>query len=163
MIIAGVVAIIGNMVCTKFGLDIGMLLVTQLFLILCSFFLPFQLAIVLGIVVPIISSLALGVPVLLYDGLFLASECAISCMTVSILYRKIELPSIISLVFGIIAGRIAICAVAFVMAGFFGFEENPVKFALEVTMNGLPGIIAQLFIIPLSIYGISKYTTLGID
>lgn len=145
------------------GKDVRIFLPIQLFILTGSLLLPISLAALLGLCTPLLSAAIFQTPALIYDGIIMSFECVMAAAVLSWLYRKIELPSIISLLFSILVGRIAICAVVFFLAGFLGYSQNPVKFALDVTVNSLPGIIIQLVVIPLSAYGFKRYTTLGMD
>ncbi|NLM07003.1 MAG: hypothetical protein GX219_08820 [Tissierellia bacterium] len=166
IIIISLLSIIGigvSVLLKKFELDIKMFLPLEIFIVLAACFVPAKIVAIYAIVASLIASLVFQAPEFFNDGLFLMFQCLAGAVTVSILYRTIELPPIISLLFGIMAGRLTICIVAFLMALLAGFDQNPISFALQMTVIGLPGVIGQLFIVPLSIYAITKYTTLGIE
>lgn len=166
IIIISILSVLGigvSILLNKFDLDIKMFLPLEIFIVLAACFVPAKIVAIYALGASLISSLVFQAPEILNDGLFLMFQCLAGAVTVSILYRNIELPPIISLLFGILAGRLMICIVAFLMALLAGFDQNPISFALQMTVLGLPGVIAQLFVVPLSIYAITKYTTLGIE
>lgn len=158
-----VLAVLAAYVFHRLGKDVRIFLPIQLFVLAGSLLLPISLSALLGLCAPLLTAVMFDTPMLIYDGIIMSFECMTAAAVLSWLYREVELPSIISLLFSILVGRIVICAVVFLLGSFLGYAQNPVKFALDVTVNSLPGIIIQLVIIPLSAYGFKRYTTLGMD
>lgn len=156
-------AILSAYVFHRIGKDVRIFLPIQLFVLSGALLLPISLSALLGLSAPLLSALLFQTPVLLYDGIIMSFECMTAAVILSWLYRRVELPSIVSLLFSILVGRIAICAMVFLLASFLGYAENPVKFALDATVRSLLGIILQLVLVPLAAYGLKRYTTLGMD
>lgn len=128
-----------------------------------GFLLPPYLALLLGILTPLINSLITGMPPLFPMAIIMIFELGIYGLVASLLYRNLEIPSIISLIVSMIAGRIMAGLVVFILASLFGLQMDPILFLIGGVTTGLPGIIIQIILIPSLIHGIVKYTTINLD
>lgn len=128
-----------------------------------GFLLPPYLALLLGMLTPILNSLITGMPPLFPMAVIMIFELGIYGLIASVLYRKLRLPSVFALIVSMIAGRIMSGVVVFVLAAFFAIEMDPMIFIIGGVTTGLPGIIIQLVLIPTLIYSIVRYTTIDLD
>lgn len=123
-----------------------------------GFLLPPQIALLLGIITPIISGLLTGMPVMFPMAVIMAAELGIYGLTASLATRKLNLSLIPSLIIAMVWGRIAAGFTVAVLVQLFGVKMNPVLFVKTAIMTGLPGLMIQLIFIPTLVYGIRTYT-----
>lgn len=128
-----------------------------------GFLLPPVLALVLGILTPFLSSIITGMPELFPMAVIMIFELGIYGLVASITYRKLNLPSIISLIISMLAGRLMAAFVVFILATFFALPRDPMVFIIGAITGGLPGIIIQIILVPSLIHSIVKYTTINLD
>lgn len=121
-----------------------------------GFILPPFLALLLGIVTPLVSSALTGMPVLFPMGVIMLFELGIYGLVASLASRKLRLSPIPSLIIAMIAGRVVAGIVVFVLSSGFGVQMNAVTFVKGAIVTGLPGIAIQLVIVPALIYALSK-------
>ena len=119
-----------------------------------GFLLSPHLALLLGILTPLISGLLTGMPVIFPMAIIMAFELGTYGLTASLLTTKLKLTAIPSLIISMIAGRIAAGLTVAVLVQLFGIKMNPLKGSV---ITGLPGIIIQLIFIPSLIFAINKY------
>jgi len=122
-----------------------------------GFLLSPQLALLLGIITPVISGLLTGMPIMFPMGIIMAVELGIYGLTASLMTAKLKLPSIPALIISMIAGRVAAGLTVAVLVQLFGIKMNPVMYVKGAIVTGMPGIIIQLVFIPSLIYAINKY------
>lgn len=128
-----------------------------------GFLLPPYLALLLGMLTPILNSLITGMPPLFPMAVIMVFELGIYGLVASVLYRKLELPSVVALIISMISGRIMAGLVVFILAAFFAIQIDPMKFIIGGVTTGIPGIIIQLILVPSLVYSIVKYTTIDLD
>ncbi len=117
--------------------------------------LPFAIAV--GILTPILSSLITGMPPLFPVLIFMIFELATYGAVASLLYRKSKLNIYISLVLSMIIGRIVSSIVVWVLVTFFMAKlPNPIVFIAGAILQGLPGIIIQIVLIPGIVLALQK-------
>lgn len=131
--------------------------------LLGGFLLPPVLALLLGMLTPLLNSLITQMPQLFPMAIIMIFELGIYGLVASVLYRKLRLPSILALIISMIAGRIMAGVVVFVLAAFFAIQMDPMAFIIGGITTGLPGIIIQLVLVPTLIYSIVRYTTIDLD
>ncbi len=124
--------------------------------------LPIKPAIFLSLILTLSTSLVLKTPPIIYGGILLTANCITAALVSSVLYRKIKLHPILTLLIAELSAKLMLCLTAFVATLFFSFGENPLRYTLDVFVKGLPGFLIQLVMIPLMVYGIKKYTTLDL-
>ncbi len=122
-----------------------------------GFLLSPHLALLLGILTPLISGLLTGMPVLFPMAIIMAFELGTYGLTASLLTTKLKLTAISSLIISMIAGRIAAGLTVAVLVQLFGIKMNPFIYVKGSLITGLPGIIIQLIFIPSLIFAINKY------
>jgi hypothetical protein len=128
-----------------------------------GFLLPPYLALLLGMLTPLINSLVTGMPQLFPMAIIMSFELGIYGFVASLMYRKLNIPSIMSLIVSMIVGRIMAGLVVFILATFFAVQLDPILFIIGGVTTGIPGIIIQIILVPSLIHGIVKYTTINLD
>lgn len=119
-------------------------------LLLNGFLVPLPWAVLTGALVPVISSLATGMPPL-YPPVAaeMAFEGAVLGGVAAIIFRGKSARLWPALISAIVAGRLAGFAAAWVLASVFGL---PAAFAsIAMLVQGLPGVALQLVVVPLTV------------
>ena len=166
LVIAGLLLTMGIVVPMVFhttGIAGTVFLPMHIPVLLGGFLLPPTLALLLGMLTPLINSLITGMPIFFPIGIIMIFELGIYGLVSSVLYRKLKIPSVLALIISMVAGRIMAGVVIFVLAAFFAIKMDPMTFIIGGITTGIPGIIIQLIIIPTLIYSIVKYTTIDLD
>lgn len=134
----------------------GVFLPMHIPVLLCGFLCGWKYGAAVGAVVPFISSLVTGMPVLWPQGVSMIFElCAYGLLT-GLFYRTLRQNVYLSLVAAMVAGRI-VSGVA--KAVFFGMAGTP--FGMAAFISGaftvaIPGIILQLVLIPVLVVALEK-------
>lgn len=138
--------------------EIGQMLCPMHFpIFLCAFFCGPYYAALIGFVAPPLRFLLFGMPPLLPTGLAMAFELLTYGLAAGILYRllKRSRPGVyVSLLGAMIAGRVVWAAVRVV---FYAVGHTPFGWAAFLAgafTTALPGIIAQIVLIPLLVYAL---------
>lgn len=136
--------------------------------LLGGFLLPPHLAFILGALTPILNSLVSGMPALFPMALIMTVELGFYGLITSLLYRKLRVPSILTLLISMAVGRVMAGVMVFLLAIFFSGDLapaflDPIAFIVGGVATGLPGIIIQLILIPTLVYSIMRYTTIDLD
>lgn len=136
--------------------------------LLGGFLLPPHLALMLGMLTPLINSLVTGMPPLFPIAIIMIVELGFYGLIASLLYRKLGVPSIVSLIISMLVGRVMAGVVVFMLAIFFSGNLapvflDPITFIVGSATTGLPGIIIQLVLVPTLVYSIMRYTTIDLD
>ncbi len=124
--------------------------------------LPPSLALALGIITPVVSSILTGMPVAFPMAIIMAFELGTYGLTASIATRKLKLNPLLSLIIAMIDGRIAAGLVVAVLVQLFGVQMNPIMFVKGAIITGLPGLLIQIVFIPTLIYGLKKATSITV-
>jgi hypothetical protein len=122
-----------------------------------GFLLPPQLALLLGITTPFVSSVMTGMPVFFPMAIIMSVELGTYGLTASLASKKFKLSPVLSLISSMAAGRIAAGLTVAFLAMMFGVNMNPFMFVKGAIITGLPGIIIQLIFIPSLVYAIEGY------
>lgn len=113
----------------------------------CIVSLPF--AITIGLMTPILSSFLTGMPPIFPVLPFMVFELMTYGVVINLLYKKLKLNIYSSLIISMIIGRIVSSLVVWVLVSVFMARlPNPFTFVGVAIMQGLPGIIIQLLLIP---------------
>lgn len=166
LVIAGLFLAIGVLIPSIFhtvGIAGTVFLPMHIPVLLGGFLLPPHLALILGMVTPLLNSMVTGMPQLFPIGLIMIFELGFYGFIASILYRKLRMPSILSLIFSMFVGRIVAGLIVFILATFFQVQMDPILYIIGGASTGLPGIIIQLVLVPTLIHSIVKYTTIDLD
>lgn len=122
-----------------------------------GFFLSPYLALIVGIVTPLISSVLTGMPAIYPMAVIMMFELGTYGLVVSLAVRKIKLSVIPSLILAMLAGRVSAGIAVFILANLFGLKMNSVIFIKGAVLTGLPGIAIQLLFIPALMYSLNAY------
>ena len=140
--------------------QIGAMLCPMHFPILLAGFVlggPWGLAV--GFIAPLLRSVLFGMPPLFPTALSMAFELATYGFVSGVVYRRVKhtLPmTYATLLTAMVAGRIVWGVVRFVLAGLTGSSFPFSAFLAGALLNALPGIIAQLILIPLILTALQK-------
>lgn len=131
--------------------------------LLGGFLLPPVYALLLGMITPFINSLLTGMPPMFPMVVIMTFELGVYGFVASVLYRKLRVPVLISLVISMIIGRIVAGGVVYALVVFFSQKMDPVLFVQGAVITGLPGIAIQIILIPILMHAINRYTTINLD
>ena len=118
---------------------------------------PWGLA--LGFAAPLLRSVLFGMPPMYPIAIAMAFELATYGVVAGFMYRKVQhtLPMIYAtLVTSMVAGRLVWGAVRFVLAGLSGSIFPFSAFLSGAVLTAVPGIVAQLILIPLIVAALQK-------
>ncbi len=118
---------------------------------------PWGLAV--GFIAPLLRSVLFGMPPMFPTAVSMAFELATYGFVSGVVYRKVKhtLPmTYATLLTAMVAGRIVWGVVRFVLAGLTGSSFPFSAFLAGALLNALPGIIAQLILIPLILTALQK-------
>ncbi len=129
-------------------------------ILLCGFVLGGPWGLAVGFVAPLLRSVLFGMPPMFPIAISMAFELGTYGLVSGLMYRKVKqhtLPMIYAtLLTAMVAGRLVWGAVRFVLAGLSGSSFPFSAFLSGALLTALPGIIAQLIIIPLIIAALQK-------
>lgn len=127
--------------------------------LLCGFVLGGPWGLAVGFVAPLLRSVLFGMPPMFPIAISMAFELGTYGLVSGLMYRKVRhtLPMIYAtLLTAMVAGRLVWGAVRFVLAGLSGSSFPFSAFLSGALLTALPGIIAQLIIIPVIIAALQK-------
>ncbi len=145
------------------GLPGLMLLPMHIPVLIGGFLLSPSLAMLLGMLTPLLNSFITGMPVLFPIAIILVFELGTYGLIASLMYRKLKAPTLLALIISMILGRIVAGVAVFLLTTFFTLPLNPISFVKGAVVTGIPGIIIQIILIPSLVYAIVKYTTINQD
>ena len=119
----------------------------------------FSLAAFEGFAAPLLRSVLFGMPPMYPIAIAMAFELATYGAVAGFMYRKVQhtLPMIYTtLVTSMVAGRLVWGAVRFVLAGLSGSSFPFSAFLSGAVLTAVPGIVAQLILIPLIVAALQK-------
>ena len=146
--VTGHVPQVGNMLCPM-----------HFPILLCGFVLGGPWGLAVGFVAPLLRSVLFGMPPMFPIAISMAFEMAAYGAVSGWMYRKVPhtLPmTYATLVTAMVAGRLVWGAVRFVLAGLTGSSFPFSAFLSGALFTAVPGIIAQLVLIPLIITALQK-------
>ncbi len=115
----------------------------------------------IGMVTPVLSSVLTGMPPTFPMLPIMFFELAVYGLIAGYLYKTLKQNVVVSLVVAMIAGRIAAGIVVFFLGQFFGFQgPGPIPFIQGAIVTGLPGIVIQLVVVPLTVKLLEKNVNL---
>lgn len=123
--------------------------------LLGGLFLPAPIALFVGMLTPFLSSVLTGMPPFFPMMPIMVFELGAYGFFTAVLFKKFK-NVWVSLLLGIICGRIISGATVFILASFFGVKMQPLLFLQGALVKGFPGIIIQLILIPSCYYLIKK-------
>lgn len=117
--------------------------------LIAGFSLSLPMAILVGILTPILSSLLTGMPLIFPVLPFMIFELGAYAAGTSYLYRTLKWNVYISLIVTMIIGRITAMAAVWVLVNYTTAKlPNPLVFITGAITAGIPGIVIQLLLIP---------------
>lgn len=137
----------------------SMLLPMHLPVLLCGFLCGGSWGAVVGFIAPLMRSAILGMPPMFPTAISMAFELAAYGFVSGVLWRKVKhtVPMMYaSLVTAMVAGRLVWGAVRFVLAGLTGSSFPFSAFLSGALLTAVPGIVAQLVLIPLILVALQK-------
>lgn len=146
--ITGHVPQVGNMLCPM-----------HFPVLLCGFVLGAPWGLAVGFVAPLLRSVLFGMPPMFPIAISMAFELATYGAVAGLLYRKSKhtLPMMVAdLIAAMVSGRLVWGAVRFVLAGLTGTGFPFSAFLSGALFTAVPGIIAQLILIPLILTALQK-------
>lgn len=128
--------------------------------LLCGVILGKRYGLIVGILLPFINSMLLGMPPMFPTGLAMTFELATYGLITGLLYRDKKCNIFISLIGAMVLGRIVSGIVNYILltAGGNGFVFT--AFLTATFVKAIPGIIIQLILIPVVLKAI-EYTKKG--
>lgn len=129
-----------------------MLLPMHIPVFLCAFFCGWQYGVMVGLVLPILRSIAFGMPVFYPNAIGMAVELATYGLVAGLIYQMIKNKNVLA-VYGamlpaMIMGRIMWGLAQIVLLGIGGNSFTGQMFMAGAFMNAIPGIILQLILVP---------------
>ena len=137
----------------------SMLLPMHIPVLLCGLVCGWQYGAAVGFVAPLLRSVLFGMPPMYPIAIAMAFELATYGAVAGFMYRKVQhtLPMIYAtLVTSMVAGRLVWGAVRFVLAGLSGSSFPFSAFLSGAVLTAVPGIVAQLILIPLIVAALQK-------
>ncbi|KAF5043950.1 hypothetical protein DSECCO2_496920 [anaerobic digester metagenome] len=142
-----------------FGLTGQIALPMHIPVLIGGFLLSPSLALSLGIITPLVSSVLTGMPVLFPMAVIMMFELGTYAFSASVFTRRMKLPAVPTLILAMVAGRTAAGLTVALLVKLFGVKMNPLLYIKGAVLTGIPGIIIQLIFIPLLIFSIKTYKT----
>jgi thiamine transporter ThiT len=127
--------------------------------LLCGFVCGAPYGLVVGLIAPVLRSLTLGMPPLFPTATAMAFELAVYGLMAGLLYKALPKKKIniyTSLIGAMIIGRIVWGVVMFCIMGFDMTKFGIAAFWAGAVVNAIPGIIAQIILIPMLIMVLEK-------
>ena len=147
-LLTGQVPKVGNMLCPM-----------HFPVLLCGFVLGGPWGLAVGFAAPLLRSVLFGMPPMFPVAISMAFELATYGAVAGFMYRKVQhtLPMIYAtLVTSMVAGRLVWGVVRFVLAGLSGSSFPFSAFLSGAVLTAVPGIVAQLILIPLIVAALQK-------
>ena len=120
-----------------------------------AFFLSAPLAVAVGILAPLLSFLTTGMPPISPPILHvIIVELLAMIGTIELLYHKTKLGLTWILLLGLIFSRIVLFFVVMVLAPLLGLPEK--LFSAGMVIQGLPGVLAILIVVPITVSRIKR-------
>ncbi|UCE04538.1 MAG: ECF transporter S component [bacterium] len=123
-------------------------------ILLAGFIIEFPIAILVGFLGPWISALATGMPPLFPTAFSISIEGVVTAGLASYLYHNKQISFWFALIIAIIGQRLARVVMLFLILPLFGLPAKVLSIA-DFTIS-LPGVLLQLFLIPIILFMIWK-------
>lgn len=132
--------------------------------ILCGFICGWPYGLAVGLVSPILRSLVLSMPPMFPTAVCMAFELATYGAVSGILHKvfpKKKIYNLCSLIISMLAGRIVWGTAMYICMGINGGAFGLAAFVAGAFVNAVPGIIAQIIIIPVLVAVLEKTTNIS--
>ena len=130
----------------------NMLLPMHIPVILCGFICGGPYGFIVGLIVPLMRSVLIGMPNMIPTAVAMAPELAVYGLVTGLLYQKVKEQKFgiyIALVTAMISGRIVWGAASLLIFSLIGNSFSWKLFVMNGFINAIPGIIFQLIFIPI--------------
>lgn len=134
----------------------GVFLPMHIPVLLCGFLCGWRYGAACGAIVPLLSSLVTGMPVLWPQGVSMIFELAVYGLVTGLLYRGMGRGIYLSLLAAMVAGRVVSGAAKAVLFGLAGKPFGLAAFVSGAFTVALPGILLQLVLIPVLVAALEK-------
>lgn len=139
--------------------EIGnMLLPMHIPVILCGFICGGPNGFFVGLILPLLRSILVGMPIMMPGAVAMAPEMAVYGLVTGILYQKLKTHRFgiyITLVTAMLAGRIVWGVASTLVFSYLGNTFTWKLYVMNGFINAIPGIILQLVLIPILIKRLS--------
>lgn len=133
----------------SFGMGGPIFLPMHIPVLLGGFILSPFLALLIGALTPILSSILTSMPPIYPTGIQMMCELAVYAFVISYLYQRNKLPLMFTLIIGMLMGRITSGIASYFLLTYFLVKTFSLQTFITATfITGLPGIIIQLVTIP---------------
>ena len=136
------------MIFHAFGMAGAIFLPMHIPVLIGGYLLAPELAFLLGVLTPILSSLLTGMPVFFPISIIMMFELSFYGLVVSIFTRKYKQNILISLPVAMVIGRIIAALSVLLLIFVFGIKMNPYLYIKGAVITGMPGILIQIIVIP---------------
>jgi len=117
------------------------------------------MAVLVGIVVPLLSALLTGMPPLVPPtAILMAIELPVMAMVAHLLYRRWRLHIVIAVVGALVAGKLVTGIEIVTIAPLLGLQRAVIPYLVATTVTSLPGIILNIVVVPLAVKAIERVT-----
>ncbi|MDM8533913.1 ECF transporter S component [Clostridiaceae bacterium HSG29] len=114
--------------------------------LLAAFYVNPFYALSIGILAPLLNSILTGMPVFYPISIIMSFELATYGLITAIIYKKSNL--LLSLIVGMISGRLVAGLVIVILQGIIGLKMNPLLYLKGALITGIPGIVIQILLVP---------------
>ena len=126
---------------------------------LAGFILPLPWAVPLAFIIPIVRSLIFSMPPMVPMAVTMAFELATYALVIGLIYKrpaKSYFSILIALIPALVIGRIVYALVFFIVMSLTAGTFNLSAVISGLTVEGLPGVIVQLLIVPPIVLAVEK-------
>lgn len=124
--------------------------------LLCGFIVGWKYGLICGIIVPLLSSLFTGMPVMFPVGIGMIFELATYGLLCGLLYKSLNKNIYVSLIGAMLGGRVVSGIVNAIVMGVASKPYGLSIFLTNAFVKAVPGIIIQIVLIPLLIIALEK-------
>ena len=144
----------------QFGLAGRIFLPMHFPVLICAFLLGPGGGILVGLLAPFLSHLLTGMPPT-YAVPLMTMELPMYGLVAGLAYRRLKLNMIVSLVAAMVVGRLAFALGLLLLGLFIELPYGPLEYIAVggALLAGWPGIIIQLFLVPLIVRALEKSGT----
>ena len=116
--------------------------------LIAGLFLGSKAGFLTGLITPLLSSFITGMPPIMPILPVMTIELSTYGLVGGYLYQQKKQPLIVSLISAMVSGRILAVAAVYALVLAIGIKMEPVAYLKGAVVTGLPGIVAQLVLIP---------------
>ncbi len=124
--------------------------------IIAGFTLSPIFAVLVGVLTPTLSSIFTGMPPMYPILPIMVVELGVYALSISLLQSKFKLNTVLTLIIGMVLGRIAAGLTVMSMVSLVGLKMKPIMFVKGAITTGVPGLVLQLLIIPVIVIALKR-------